>query len=124
MLGFLLYLVIIGLVAGFLARLLVPGDDPMSVGATISSESSARSSAAFSVGRGSGGISTTARCAADQAIIDPRALTTISVRGIQETRRPCPRQGRLARQRGRPSSLRTTGRVGLRRATSSKPARS
>jgi uncharacterized membrane protein YeaQ/YmgE (transglycosylase-associated protein family) len=34
-LGFLLYLVIIGLVAGFLARLLVPGDDPMSIGATI-----------------------------------------------------------------------------------------
>lgn len=32
---FLLYLLIIGLVAGFLARLLVPGPDPMSVGATI-----------------------------------------------------------------------------------------
>ena len=35
MLGFLLYLLVIGLVAGFLARLLVPGDDSMSVGATI-----------------------------------------------------------------------------------------
>ncbi len=35
MVGFLLYLVVIGLVAGFLARLLVPGDDPMSIGATI-----------------------------------------------------------------------------------------
>jgi uncharacterized membrane protein YeaQ/YmgE (transglycosylase-associated protein family) len=34
-LGFLLYLIVIGLVAGFLARLLVPGDDPMSIGATI-----------------------------------------------------------------------------------------
>jgi uncharacterized membrane protein YeaQ/YmgE (transglycosylase-associated protein family) len=35
MIGFLLYLLVIGIVAGFLARLLVPGDDPMSVGATI-----------------------------------------------------------------------------------------
>jgi uncharacterized membrane protein YeaQ/YmgE (transglycosylase-associated protein family) len=34
-LGFLLYLLLIGIVAGFLARLLVPGRDPMSVGATI-----------------------------------------------------------------------------------------
>lgn len=33
--GFLLYLLIIGIVAGFVARLLVPGRDPMSVGATI-----------------------------------------------------------------------------------------
>jgi uncharacterized membrane protein YeaQ/YmgE (transglycosylase-associated protein family) len=33
--GFLLYLLIIGVVAGFLARLLVPGPDPMSAGATI-----------------------------------------------------------------------------------------
>jgi uncharacterized membrane protein YeaQ/YmgE (transglycosylase-associated protein family) len=33
--GFLFYLLIVGLVAGFLARLLVPGRDPMSVGATI-----------------------------------------------------------------------------------------
>jgi len=31
----LLYLLVIGIVAGFLARLLVPGRDPMSVGATI-----------------------------------------------------------------------------------------
>src|SRR5690242_4449405 len=33
--GFLLYLLIIGIVAGFLARLLVPGRDPMGIGATI-----------------------------------------------------------------------------------------
>jgi uncharacterized membrane protein YeaQ/YmgE (transglycosylase-associated protein family) len=33
--GFLLYLVLIGIVAGFLARLLVPGRDSMSIGATI-----------------------------------------------------------------------------------------
>ena len=35
MIGFLLYLLVIGIVAGFLARLLVPGRDPMGVGATI-----------------------------------------------------------------------------------------
>ena len=35
MLGFLLYLLIIGLVAGFIARALVPGPDPMGVGGTI-----------------------------------------------------------------------------------------
>jgi uncharacterized membrane protein YeaQ/YmgE (transglycosylase-associated protein family) len=35
MLGFILYLLIIGLIAGFLARLLVPGPDPMSVLATM-----------------------------------------------------------------------------------------
>ena len=35
MLGFILYLLIIGLVAGFLARFLVPGPDPMGVGATL-----------------------------------------------------------------------------------------
>jgi uncharacterized membrane protein YeaQ/YmgE (transglycosylase-associated protein family) len=35
MLLFILYLVVIGLVAGFIARLLVPGPDPMGVGATI-----------------------------------------------------------------------------------------
>ena len=35
MVGFLLYLLLIGIVAGFLARLLVPDSDPMSVGATI-----------------------------------------------------------------------------------------
>ncbi len=29
MLGFLLYLIVIGIVAGYLARLLVPGEDPM-----------------------------------------------------------------------------------------------
>jgi uncharacterized membrane protein YeaQ/YmgE (transglycosylase-associated protein family) len=33
--GFLLYLLIIGVIAGYLARLLVPGPDPMSVGMTI-----------------------------------------------------------------------------------------
>ena len=35
MIGFILYLLIVGVVAGFLARFLVPGPDPMSVGATI-----------------------------------------------------------------------------------------
>jgi uncharacterized membrane protein YeaQ/YmgE (transglycosylase-associated protein family) len=35
MLGFIIGLIIIGLIAGFLARLLVPGRDPMSVFATI-----------------------------------------------------------------------------------------
>lgn len=35
MIGFLLYLLLIGIVGGFLARLLVPGRDPMSIGATI-----------------------------------------------------------------------------------------
>ncbi|GIU88760.1 MAG: hypothetical protein KatS3mg009_3275 [Acidimicrobiia bacterium] len=35
MIGFLLFLVIVGLIAGFLARALVPGPDPMSVGATL-----------------------------------------------------------------------------------------
>lgn len=35
MIGFLLTLLVVGLVAGFLARALVPGDDSMSIGATI-----------------------------------------------------------------------------------------
>ena len=35
MLGFIIGLIIVGLIAGFLARLLVPGRDPMGVGATI-----------------------------------------------------------------------------------------
>ena len=35
MIGFILFLVVIGLVAGFLARALVPGKDSMSVGQTI-----------------------------------------------------------------------------------------
>ena len=35
MIGFILYLVIVGLVAGFVARALVPGRDAMSVGQTI-----------------------------------------------------------------------------------------
>lgn len=34
LIGFLLYLLVIGLVAGALARLLVPGRDPMSLGMT------------------------------------------------------------------------------------------
>lgn len=34
LIGFLLYLLVIGLVAGALARLLVPGRDPMSLGQT------------------------------------------------------------------------------------------
>jgi uncharacterized membrane protein YeaQ/YmgE (transglycosylase-associated protein family) len=33
--GFIITLVIVGLVAGFLARALVPGDDSMSIGSTI-----------------------------------------------------------------------------------------
>lgn len=35
MLGFIIGLIIVGLIAGFLARLLVPGRDPMGIGATI-----------------------------------------------------------------------------------------
>ena len=35
MLGFILYLLIIGLIGGFLARALVPGRDPMTVWQTI-----------------------------------------------------------------------------------------
>ena len=35
MIGFILYLIVIGIVAGFLARLLVPGPDPMGIGATM-----------------------------------------------------------------------------------------
>lgn len=35
MLGFILGLIIIGLIAGAVARLLVPGRDPMGIGATI-----------------------------------------------------------------------------------------
>ena len=35
MLGFILSLLIIGIIAGFLARLLVPGRDPMSLGQTL-----------------------------------------------------------------------------------------
>jgi uncharacterized membrane protein YeaQ/YmgE (transglycosylase-associated protein family) len=34
-LGFIIALLIIGLIAGFIARAVVPGDDSMSVGATI-----------------------------------------------------------------------------------------
>ena len=35
MIGFIIGLIIVGLIAGFVARLLVPGRDPMGVGATI-----------------------------------------------------------------------------------------
>ena len=35
MIGFLIGLVIVGLIAGFLARALVPGDDSMDIGTTI-----------------------------------------------------------------------------------------
>ena len=35
MLGFIIYLVVIGLVAGFIARALVPGNDAMSVAGTM-----------------------------------------------------------------------------------------
>ena len=34
-LGFLLYLLVIGVIAGFIARALVPGDDSMTIAATI-----------------------------------------------------------------------------------------
>lgn len=35
MVGFIIALIVIGLVAGFIARALVPGDDSMGIGATI-----------------------------------------------------------------------------------------
>jgi len=35
MLGFIIAMIVIGLIAGFVARALVPGPDPMGVGATI-----------------------------------------------------------------------------------------
>ena len=35
MIGFILTLLIVGLIAGFIARALVPGDDSMSIAATI-----------------------------------------------------------------------------------------
>ena len=35
MIGFLFYLLVIGIIAGFLARLLVPGRDAMGIGAAI-----------------------------------------------------------------------------------------
>jgi uncharacterized membrane protein YeaQ/YmgE (transglycosylase-associated protein family) len=35
MLGFIITLVVVGAVAGFVARLVVPGRDPMGIGATI-----------------------------------------------------------------------------------------
>ena len=35
MVGFVIYMIVIGIVAGFLARLLVPGRDPMGVFATM-----------------------------------------------------------------------------------------
>lgn len=35
MLGFIIYLLVIGLIAGFIARAVIPGRDPMGIGATI-----------------------------------------------------------------------------------------
>ena len=35
MLGFIIFMLVVGAIAGFLARLLVPGPDPMGIGATI-----------------------------------------------------------------------------------------
>jgi uncharacterized membrane protein YeaQ/YmgE (transglycosylase-associated protein family) len=35
MLGFILYLIVVGAIAGFIARAVVPGSDPMGVGGTI-----------------------------------------------------------------------------------------
>ena len=48
MIGFILFLLVVGLIAGFVARAVVPGRDPMSVGQTLVLASSARSSAASS----------------------------------------------------------------------------
>lgn len=35
MIGFIVFLLVVGLIAGFIARALVPGRDPMSVGETL-----------------------------------------------------------------------------------------
>jgi uncharacterized membrane protein YeaQ/YmgE (transglycosylase-associated protein family) len=35
MIGFIITMLVVGLIAGFLARAIVPGDDSMSIGATI-----------------------------------------------------------------------------------------
>jgi uncharacterized membrane protein YeaQ/YmgE (transglycosylase-associated protein family) len=35
MIGFILFLLIVGIIGGFLARAIVPGSDPMSFGATL-----------------------------------------------------------------------------------------
>lgn len=35
MIGFILFLLVIGIIAGFLARAIVPGSDPMSFGSTV-----------------------------------------------------------------------------------------
>ncbi len=35
MFGFIIFLIVVGIIAGFLARLLVPGPDPMSIGGTM-----------------------------------------------------------------------------------------
>lgn len=35
MIGFILYLLVIGVIAGYLARAIVPGPDPMSFGQTV-----------------------------------------------------------------------------------------
>ena len=35
MIGFIIWMLVLGVIAGFVARALVPGDDSMSVGATI-----------------------------------------------------------------------------------------
>ena len=35
MLGFIVFLLVVGLIAGFIARALVPGADPLGIGATI-----------------------------------------------------------------------------------------
>ena len=48
MLGFILFLIVVGIVAGYLARLLVPGRDPMSFVQTVVLGNAVRSSVAFS----------------------------------------------------------------------------
>ena len=35
MFGFIIFLIVVGIIAGFVARLLVPGPDPMSIGGTM-----------------------------------------------------------------------------------------
>lgn len=35
MIGFIIYLLVIGVIAGYLARAIVPGEDPMSFGQTV-----------------------------------------------------------------------------------------
>ena len=60
--GFIIFLLVIGLVAGFAARALVPGRDPMGVGGTIVRGVVGSFVGASSPGRCSAKTSTRARC--------------------------------------------------------------